>query len=103
MTANAHRFSSLLKLVVGNGKAPLKECYPSLYLIARDRKGTVAGYLEYKNGSFFIFGIWCLVEVHDWDIEQMAPLLEDIYATKICIWEGKINWKGFLCALKASG
>jgi hypothetical protein len=57
--ANTHRFSSLPKLV-GNGKAPLKECYPSLYLIARDREGTVAGYLEYKNGSFLFLesGVW---------------------------------------------
>ena len=57
--ANTHRFSSLLKLV-GNGKAPLKEYYPSLYLIARDREGTVAGYLEYKNGSFLFLesGVW---------------------------------------------
>lgn len=39
-------------------------------------------YLEYRNGSFY-WNLLFIKEVHNWELESMAYLLEDFYATKL--------------------
>lgn len=48
----------------------------------------VADYLEYINGCFYWNPLF-IRALHDWELECMAQLLVDIYATRIC--RGGVN------------
>ena len=41
--------------------------------------------LEYRNGSFN-WNLLIIRKVHDWELESMAQLLDDMYPTKFMSW-----------------
>lgn len=66
-----------------NGETTLKERYYNLFLIARDRDAMVADFKSLEIVFFFNWNPLFIQVVCDCEIESMAQLSHDIYATKI--------------------
>ena len=65
------------------GKLPQFVSHSARY---RDNESTVADYVEFKNGCFYWNPLF-IGAVHEWEVESMAQLLEDLYEIKI--WYGE--------------
>ena len=58
-----------------NGESTIKERQPDIFLLATHR---VENYIEFGTSRFKWNSIF-IRTMHDWEIESMAHLLEDIY------------------------
>jgi hypothetical protein len=108
-------FSSHSRLVVGEGnwvrfwhdrwcgETKLKEDFPVLYSIARDKDASVAANVEFLGGAFqwnVIFGR----EIHDWEVEIVTSFYQRLQSVSIRMGcQDKLWWnpskKGKTCAL----
>jgi hypothetical protein len=108
-------FARFLRFEVGDGTqikfwndpwceiGPLKEAYPELYRISRDKKAWVADHLNYQNGVV----MWSLNFIrpggpaHDWELEVISSFTDVLYQSDVkgcgqdkVWWQGSIG-KGF--------
>jgi hypothetical protein len=78
-------FCSHTRLILGNGSSirfwadvwcgemPLKEAFPVLYDIARDKDALVAAHLGLENGSYQ-WDVSLFRAAHDWEVDVLASL-----------------------------
>lgn len=87
-------FSSFLSFEVGDGTrvkfwadswcgiGPLKEVYPELYHIARDKEAWVADHLHFQNGSV-TWSLNFIRPAHDWELESISSFIEVLYQSGV--------------------
>ena len=77
------------------GKAPLKERYPNLCLIARDSEATVVDYAEIRSEQLSWMPVFICVAL-------LWHSFWRIFPKKILGMESKISWHAFLSKTKVS-
>lgn len=71
---------------------PMNERYANLFLISRNREARVSDHIKFRNDCFYWNPI-LIRALHDWKVESMAQLLEDLYAIQFRHGEvDKLEW-----------
>jgi hypothetical protein len=64
------------------GEMPLKEAFPVLYDIARDKDALVATHLVLQNGSYQ-WDVSFFRAAHDWEVDIFASFFSLLYSTRV--------------------
>jgi hypothetical protein len=88
------KFSQFIKFEVGDGSTikfwadfwcgtgPLKQTYPELYRLARNKDAFIGDYMEHRNGSIH-WQLQLTCSVQDWEVESISSFLDLLYSTHV--------------------
>uniref|UniRef100_A0A2N9I6S0 V-ATPase proteolipid subunit C-like domain-containing protein n=1 Tax=Fagus sylvatica TaxID=28930 RepID=A0A2N9I6S0_FAGSY len=65
-----------------SGSGPLKQTFPELFRLARNKEAYIGDYIVHRNGSIH----WDLDftrSVQDWELESVSTFLDILYSTKV--------------------
>jgi hypothetical protein len=98
-------FSKFIKFEVGDGSQisfwhdtwcgaqPLKESYPELYRIARNKEAWMSDYMQILNGEVH-WNVHFFREAQDWEVEVVMAFYGKLYETRRRV--GGRGWIGFV-------
>ena len=106
------QFAQYLRFEVGDGtrikfwtdpwceSGPLKEAFPELYNISRDKEAWVADHLNYQN-EVVTWSLNFIRPAHDWELEMISSFMDVLYQSGVKgygpdkVWWQNSSGKGF--------
>ena len=72
---------------------PLKEAFPELYNISRDKEAWVVDHLDYQN-EVVTWSLNFIRPAHDWELEMISSFMDVLYHSSVKGWgPDKVWWQ----------